>query len=312
MKRKGWFVPIIVFFICMGFLFAYQQNQFSSSHATPSDMPPILWSTTPDAIKKIIVKENGKTIEAVKKDLDWKLVSDTYTNANDFYILTILSNFKEPKLLSVVTSDNSNLAEYGIDQFSKTIILYDENDNAYELICGDLASSNSYYVYSPFSGSVYTISKETFDAITSHPLDWRDLNYLYFDKKSTSKISITYQGEDHIIEAIPSANNNVTFTSTTLSKESVDAFILFLESTRIKGFITDSATENVLSTYGFDNPIFKIAIANTDGKITTINIGSMSVEENLGYITLNSGKAIFAIPYCNIIPKQLVETEKET
>lgn len=311
-KRKGWFVPIIVFFICMGFLFMYQQNQFAASHATPSDMPPILWSTTPDAINKITVKENGKKIEAIKKDFDWKLVSDTYTNANDFYILTILSNFKEPNLLSVVTSDNTALKEYGIDQFSKTIILCDKDNNAYELVCGKEATPTSYYVYSPFSGSVYTIAKEAFDKITSHPLDWRDLNYLYFDKNATTKITITYEGTEHTISATPAQDNKITFTSKTLSKESINAFILFLESTRIKDFITDNATQNVLSTYGFDNPVLKIAIHNKDMQVTNINIGSMVIEENLGYVTLNSGKAIFAIPYFNLTPETVETTTEKT
>ncbi|MEG0501264.1 MAG: DUF4340 domain-containing protein, partial [Cellulosilyticaceae bacterium] len=246
MKQKSWLTPILVFIVCISFLLSYQTRQSGTSLARTVEPPSVPWNIDISHISKIEFKESSKNITAFISENEWQLLSPLQTSADSAYIYNILSKFSTPQLVAEVTSDVTNLAEYGIDKFSKSITLYDTTYNNYELICGTEASSSTYYVYSPTSGIIYTMRKEYFDSVSVTLSSWRDKDYLKFNPETTSKIKVYYNHQTYVLE--PSyIEDEFSFASTLLPQNIVDTIINFLSTTRINTFIVDEASPSVIS-----------------------------------------------------------------
>lgn len=294
LKQKSWLTPILVFIVCISFLLSYQTRQSGTSLARTVEPPSAPWNIDISHISKIEFKESSKDITAFISDNEWQLLSPLQTSADSAYIYNILSKFSTPQLVAEVTSDTTNLAEYGIDKFSKSITLYDTTYNKYELVCGSEASSSTYYVYSPTSGIIYTMRKEYFDSVSVTLSSWRDKDYLNFNSETTSKIKVYYNHQTHLLE--PSyIENEFSFASATLPQDTVDTIINFLSTTRINTFIVDEASPSVISNYGFDKPTITISITHTDGTSITFSMNYSTDKSNESYIMIKGQPSIFAV-----------------
>lgn len=296
MKRKGWFIPILVFFLSLSVLFFYQRFQSSVSLADTTAFPPILWSKTPTDINKVIYADGTKKIESILQEDKWVLSNLNNKYADDLYIYSILENFSQPIFEEVIEIAPIDLTKYGIDQDSPKITLYDTKDNEYTLIKGNSINSLTDYVYSPLSHTVYSMLGTHFANLSSNETDWLNKQLLDFDLANVAKISFSYKSIQATLT--PSlVNNEVVFTSPNINDSLADEFVHFLQSSKIQQFITDNAPDHVLNVYGFNTPSLKCTIYLNSNTTLSLVIGNINEDENICYATVNGTNNIVAIPY---------------
>ncbi|WP_070000028.1 DUF4340 domain-containing protein [Cellulosilyticum sp. I15G10I2] len=310
MKRKGWLVPILFFFISLTGLIFYQKRQDSRSFAAPTSLPPILWSESSVNINKIQFSESGHQIEVLRIADDWELSQPLAARADHSLIYSILLNFKQPSLTEVIDIDPVNLKNYGIDDFSGRITLYTKDNHTYELMRGTLADPSNYYVYSPMAHTIYTMPKSAFNNINTDLAIWRDKHLLNFDKKDIDYITLTYKENTYTL--LPTqADQTTLFESEGLDTEVLNNLIDFFEICKVKNFITDIASPNLLRAYGFDTPTLSAEITLKSGEVLTAVIGNVIKEENICYIVVNGSNSIVTIPYfdLSLLKIENIETE---
>ncbi|MDF2615123.1 MAG: hypothetical protein K0S71_2909 [Clostridia bacterium] len=306
MKRKGWFIPILIFFISISGLVFYQKRQDAHSYAAQANLPPILWSESPADINQVIFSEYGHEVQALRSSRDWELSKPISSKADNLFIYNIILSFKEPSFDTVIDIDPVNLRDYGIDELSPTLKLYTKDNESYELIRGNFADALHYYVYSPMSNTIYTMQKSAFENIHSDLTMWRDKDLLAFNKKDIQNIELTYNNVLHTITPTRLADS-VSFKSETLDEKTLNHLVDFLESCTIKDFITDTADSSLLNAYGFSTPDLKVKIALKSGQSLVTVIGKSLKEENLCYVVINHSSSIATIPYFDL--SQLLKPE---
>lgn len=307
MKRKGWFIPILIFFISITGLIFYQKRQDSHSFAGTTNLPPILWSESSTNINKIVFSENGHEIQALRKNNEWELIKPLSSKADNLFIYNIIVAFKEPAFTQTIDPDPKNLADYGIDSFSPHIELYTINNHTYELTRGKLADAQHYYIYSPMSNTVYTMSKSAFENLHTDLLGWRNKDLLSFKKKDVKKIELSYNNNFYTLLPFKSSSD-VVFKTEGLEEKKLNKLIDFLEASTVKEFITDTADSALLNAYGFNTPSLKLTITLNSGEALTASIGNMLKAENLCYAVINHSSSISTIPYFDL--SGLAEADK--
>lgn len=292
LTKKGWLTPILVFIICISFLLSYQSKQGGSSLAQTTTMPLAPWNIEISNISKITFKESGKQITATLTDNTWTLTEPLETSADSPYIYNILSSFSHPQFIAEVDFNPERLIDYGIDEFSKSITLYDQAGTHYELICGKEASSSTYYVYSSSTKSMYTMHKEHFNHLDSNLSLWRDKDFLHFNAQDTSKIKVYSEGSSYIL--LP--NSQGSFTSDTLSQNQINRIINFLVTVRATTFITDNASPEIIGSYGFNSPHVTISVFDEVGNENTLTLTSPIDGSDESYTMVKGLNSIYTVP----------------
>lgn len=301
MKRKGWLIPIIVFFISIGCLVFYQQRQDINSLADTTTMTPILWSKASSDIVKIKYSQANNTIEAIREGSNWCITSPIKEKGDSAYIYNVIAPFTEPIFDSVVEISPSKLSAYGIDKNSPTITLYDQDNHEYIIQKGSAQDTLFTYVYTPMSDTIYTMAHNPFEAISTDITKWRSKELLSFDRQDITKVIISDGVNSYtLMPEETTINNSTKFTSSELDSNFVETFIFFLESCKIQSFITDTSDESILEAYGFNNPFAKISFYLNTGEKVSLTIGNIVKEENLCYVKLADSSSIVAIPYFDL------------
>lgn len=299
MKRKGWLIPILVFFISIGFLFFYQKIQNTDSFADTTTMPPILWSESSSDITKVIFKQASHKIEVSRSGDEWFLSTPLTDKADALYVYNVISAFTEPMFEQVIEISPTNLTNYGIDELSTTITLYDQDQHEYVLIKGNSVNELSDYVYSPMSDTVYTMPKTAFQNISTDITKWRNKELLSFNKSDVKKINISYNNNSYVL--LPTVENgNISFSNPKLQSNFISSFISLLETAKIQNFVTDEADATILDAYGFSNPSLKTTIYLKSGSTLSLTFGSTLKDENICYIKRGESSSIVTIPYLDL------------
>lgn len=296
MKRKGWAIPILVFFISLGILFSYQKLQDVNSLAATTDLPPILWSKAPSDITKILIQNGEQTIEAYYENDTWYTSKPSSMKADSLYIYNLLTPFVEPNFDTVVEDEPADLTIYGISDASPSITLYDKDEHEYTLIKGKNADNTSDYVYSPLSHTVYTMQKTAFSNISTDTTKWRAKELFTFNAEDVTKITLNYNHKNYALFP-KSTDEGLIFTSDYIESNKATAFVSFLETSKVENFITDSATAHTLKVYGFNTPSASCVIYFKTGKHVGITFGNILKDEGLMYAQLTNTTGIAALSY---------------
>lgn len=264
MKRKGWFIPILVFFISTWVLIMYNQSTREPSLAQTSDLAQLPWDKESSEIQKIVFSSHSSVIEATRNQNNWFITKPTESIADPTYIYNIISQFVSPGVIHTIETDVTDPSSYGIYEYSPSITLYDLNNIEYKLIAGNSADETTYYTYSPLTKCIYTIKKEIFDFVSTDLSYWRSKDYLSFSPQDTSKINISLEGSMHTL--LPSIDQEgIHFYSETLSSDKVNSIIAFLSTSKVENFIIDGAPSHIASSYGFDTPPISLTIYDQSG-----------------------------------------------
>ena len=284
MKRKGWFIPILVFFVCTWFLIMYEQSTNEPYLAQTSNLAQLPWDKNISEIQEIHFSSHSSSFTAKRVDDKWSITSPIQSIADSTYIYDVISKFVSPGLIHTIETEVDDPSPYGIYDYSPTISLIDENGAQYTLIAGDSADETTYYAYSPLTKSIYTIKKEIFDFLSTDLSKWRSKDYITFVPEETSKIELITTTKSYTL--LPSnTNGTTTFSSQELSPKEVEDFIAFLSTSKINQFIIDEAPSHIILSYGFGSPDMKIKIYNTSG--TTQTFSFVKIPNSLYYYVLD-------------------------
>ena len=293
MKRKGWFIPILVFFICTWLLIVYQKSTSEPYLAQTSNLAQLPWDKESTEIKKVVFSSQSSVITAERIQNDWVLTEPLEVMADATYVYNVISRFVSPGLIHTVESEVEDPTAFGIYEYSPSISLYDAYNTEYQLIAGDAADETTYYAYSPLTKCIYTIKKEIFDYVSTDLALWRNKDYLGFSKQQPTKIVLSQKGVLHTLLPSPNQQN---YTSDTLSHEQITNIMSFLSSSKVVNFIMDQAPENIISSYGFNKPDFIFTLYQASGE--TQSFAFKLSEDSLAYYVLDqTSHNIYKVPF---------------
>lgn len=288
MKRKGWFIPIAVFFVCTWFLIMYEQSTNEPYLARTSNLAQLPWDKDISDIQKVHFSAHSSSFTAERVGNDWSITSPIQSVADSTYIYNVISQFVSPGLIHTIESEVSDPSKYGIYDYSPTISLIDENGAEYTLIAGNIADETTYYAYSPLTESVYTIKKEIFDFVSTDLSKWRTKNYITFEPENTSKIEVVSSSDTYTL--LPTAGTTtVNFSTEHLSAKQVEDFLTFLSNSKVSQFITDAAPQHIVASYGFGNPYMKVKIYDISGNTQTFSF--VQIPDSTYFYVLDHSKS---------------------
>lgn len=298
MKRKGWFIPILVFFISTWILIMYNQSTREPSLAQTSDLAQLPWDKESSEIQKIAFSAHSSFIEATRNQNNWFITEPTESMADPTYIYNIISQFVSPGVIHTIETNVTDPSSYGIYEYSPSITLYDLNNVEYKLIAGNSADETTYYTYSPLTQCIYTIKKEIFDFVSTDLSYWRSKDYLNFSAQDTAKINISFEGRMHTIVS-STGEDGIHFSSETLSSDKVNSIIAFLSTSKVETFIMDQASSHIISSYGFDTPSLLLTIYEHSGVSKSFAF-TFPQDKPLYYALDKSNNNIYKVPLFNM------------
>lgn len=284
MKRKGWFIPILVFFVCTWFLIMYEQSTNEPYLAQTSNLAQLPWDKEISDIQEIHFTSHSSSFTAKRVDDEWSITSPIQSIADSTYIYDVISKFVSPGLIHTIEIDVDDPSAYGIYDYSPTISLIDQNGAEYTLIAGNSADETTYYAYSPLTKCIYTIKKDIFDFLSTDLSKWRSKDYINFNKETISKVEFITPTKTYKLLA-PTETGSSSFISEDLTPRDVDNFITFLSSSKIEQFIMDGAPSHIILSYGFDNPHMKLKIYDKAGSSKTFSF--VKIPNSIYYYVLD-------------------------
>lgn len=287
MKRKGWFIPIAVFFVCTWFLIMYEQSTNEPYLAHTSNLAQLPWDKDISEIQQVHFSAHSSSFVAERIDNEWFITNPIQSIADSTYVYNVISQFVSPGLIHTIETEVTDPSSYGIYDYSPTMTLVDENGAEYTLIAGSAASDTTYYAYSPLTRCIYTIKKEIFDFVSSDLASWRTKQYIPFNPEQVAKINVTTPDTHYAIEPV-SIEGNKAFYGENLSQKEVDELINFLSLSKVDQFIIDDASEHIISSYGFNQPNLKVKIYDFSGNATVFSF--VKIQDSSSYYALDHSK----------------------
>lgn len=296
MIKRGWVTPILVSIICIVILLSYQSKQLGQSHARHSNLPQIPWEKELTDIAELHITSGSQTISIKREGASWLMTSPVKSYVDATYLYDALSFILKPPISSTIASPVTDFKSFGIDTYSKSISLIDNEGKKYELICGSESDVSSYYTLEPLSHTIYTIDKNAFDKMSTVVDDWREKRYIQYTPDTLATIKLKVGTQEHLIT--PTIIHDKTeFTSPTLSQPFITELQGFLKTSRISQFIVDHASPEIINSYGFDAPTFSLVLIDQQGtkQIFDFKIGHTNSQSC--YVLDRNSQNIYTIPY---------------
>lgn len=296
MIKRGWVTPILVSIICIVILLSYQSKQLGQSHARHSNLPQIPWEKELTEISELHIVSGGQTISIKRDDASWIMTSPVTSYVDATYLYDALSFVLKPPISSTIASPATDIKSFGIDAYSKSVSLIDNEGKKYELICGSEADQSSYYAFEPLSHTIYTIDKNAFDKMSTVVDDWREKRYIHYNPDTLATIKFKWENQEHLVTKTI-IHDQPTFTSPTLSTDFVTELQSFLKTTRIEQFIVDDASPELIKSYGFDAPTFSLVLIDENGIKQIFDFRRGDTNSKSCYVLDRSSNNIYTIPY---------------
>ncbi len=153
-----------------------------------------------DAIDKIEMTRDGKTVTLKKEEGRWKIAETKDFYAKSAVIATLLDDLRNTSrfALTLVSANKDKKKEFQTDESGTEVRIYQNNKLASDFIVGSLSSDfSSSYVSRPGSSDTYATA-DFFNLFTQK--DWRDPEIFSSDKEGIDKIRLQYSGKEFILE----------------------------------------------------------------------------------------------------------------
>ena len=243
----------------------------------------------------------GQQSELDRKDGKWTLQLPLVARASGNEVTGLLGKILGERVVDFITDDSSNLSQYGLTPPSATITvtLDGENDKPGEdlvLQIGGPVTNKPDQVYAQRlkSNSVFTLTKESVDAIFKAIPNVRDRNILPFDPNKATGISYSIGPKkvqltsDHALwSAVGSAEGPADVG------KAVDLLnrLSQLETTPL---VKDSVTD--LKPFGLDKPQGKITIQSPEFKSGPLTLLIGKAENKLIYVRNSIEPFVYTVP----------------
>lgn len=153
-----------------------------------------------EAVDKIEIIEQGKTLILTKQDEKWK-----YNNSKDFYadISAMAKVFNELKAAvsseaELISDNRERKSEFKTDNSGREIKLYRADKQIADFIIGSGADLGFSYISLPKSTATYEVKADLEGAF--RPAEWRDLTIFLTPEEKINKIRFQYPNREFTIE----------------------------------------------------------------------------------------------------------------
>lgn len=302
MYRKSWIIPMVVLVLSSILLFSYQKNAYNTTYALSQTKTTFTMTNKSSDFTQVEYTWPNHHITAIRNGTSWKLTAPTLSDADGAYMYDLINAFISPGNIHFVQDQPTDLTEYGINDYSPTIRFQTSSGQAFEFIQGKAANASFYYAYSPLTDTLYSIDKKCFNLLSKDLSHWLSKNYITFDPTCTEQVTLTSNGQTHIL--LPSRiHNTIQFKSSTLSDKDVSSIINFLQTTKALTFITTNASSQVIQSYGFNEDALHINVTTTEGDVTSLTLSNTFSNGGSCYVLLQPSNTIVTVPNLPFLQK---------
>lgn len=251
-----------------------------------------LFNFDSSSINEFSLTDSGETFNLVCDDnSNWSFTDKNVkvNNSNIIYAINTLSALSTSKR---VEENAQDLSKYGLD--NPITISCGDGSNTYSVEVGNTSpTGESYYIKLPDNNDVYTISAD--DGVTLH-LTKNDLKFKYIIDAYVSIVNkIVYKKGDETIFNCQKTDGSTwsliePTTSLTVNLSSISNIADLLIRADVVDFISENPTQDELKSYGLDNPLYTIEIADDD-EDRTVYFGN-SPEDNIIYAQFSDTKEV--------------------
>ncbi|CAN5429681.1 hypothetical protein BH10BAC5_BH10BAC5_17590 [soil metagenome] len=240
------------------------------------------------AVNKINIEYKGKSITLTKDGGEWKETSPVSYKVEQKFIGAMLSDLKNYKIDSKVSSNPEKKDSYGFNDSSKTIVTVYENGNKKGsiVIGANSAGSNLVFVKKPEDNNIYLA-----DGIIRYNIVKEDLN----EWRDKQIVSIAMSEISSVEMILPAETFKIT-------KDSLSKFYIGKDSipnTAIMTFLNVLSNMNTQKFYDkpLDSPKYSatIKVEQLGGKMTEINFLKEDVNPVMYLVKTNTSPQVFEI-----------------
>jgi hypothetical protein len=229
-----------------------------------------------------ISAKGGDNIDIVKEGSFWKLKSPFAAPADTSAVDSMFTSLEKLQADELVADQVKDLAQYGLDQPSRTVKAVVEGASApLEVDFGAKSpDGGSVYARRPSEGKVYLVASWVESSFDKKPFDLRDRDLLHVKRDDVRSLDVT--GPEGGYALARNEAGEWTFTkplATLAGRWSVDGLLGTVEGLRMESVAGENVTDaKELARYGLEKPARTVTLVTKDGASRTLEIGAPAPE----------------------------------
>lgn len=242
-----------------------------------------------DEVQAFQIERPGELVGVERKDGAWQLKPGGH-KGDDNAIRTYLSSLRTLRAVEFVDDPALDLSIYGLDnpRLRVRMRLDDSSEKTVEL--GKELDSKNVYVQVLGRDGVYEVGEYTYRNLDKTGRDLRDKTVLPFEVDALQSIEVTRQAGGHYKIMRSGETWTVEGLEGTPNTDVLHEYVGDVHDLSGYEIITDTPSE--LASYGFDNPLLRIALTGKDEKaLGTILIGQIPQDETLDMTAMVEGSS---------------------
>lgn len=217
----------------------------------------------------------GETIRLVKEGSGWKVTAPFTAPADTSAVESILTSLEKLEADEVVVEQAASLAEYGLDQPTRTVTaVVDGAPAPFSVQFGAKSpDGSSVYARAGSAPKVYLVPQWVEGSFDKKPFDLRDRDVLHVKRDDVRSLEVV--GPEGVYSLARTDAGEWAFTkpvATRAGRWSVDGLLGTIENLRMESVAADGATD--AKPFGLDPPARAVTLVLKDGATRTLEIGA--------------------------------------
>jgi hypothetical protein len=222
-----------------------------------------------------IASAGGETIRLVKEGAAWKVAAPFVAPADASAVESLLTSLEKLEADEVVVDEAPSLAEYGLDEPSRTVRAVVEGAAApLEVQFGAKSpDGSSVYARTASAPKVYLVPQWASGTFDKKPFDLRDRDLLHVKRDDVRSLEVL--GPEGSYALARTDAGEWAFTKPMASRAgrwSVDGLLGTIENLRMEQVAAEAVTD--VKPFGLDRPTRTVSLVLKDGSTRAIEIGS--------------------------------------
>ncbi len=243
-------------------------------------------------ICEIIIKSASTTIDIIKQDTNWVMLSPTKGLADPEIVNQILTNVTSARKHNEIKA--KNLAEYGLAQPDIELTLKTTQGIEFQMELGH-ESTYTGQIFAKVNGSqnVVTVGQQVRNCLQRSPNDFRMSRLFDIDNADLSSyksIKILHKDSHTILEHQANGNWEIIEPNPWAAESSiVEDWIRQCGFLKATGFLTDTTQPtSEEAKRALETPSLFVEISKANGKRTTLSVANVSTTGTPVYVAQNS------------------------
>lgn len=211
---------------------------------------------------------DGKTVQLVKSDADWKMLKPLQTKADTGAVEALVGRLQAAQAKSIAAESvtPADLKKFGLDKPSVTVNVNVGSARS-TVVLGSVAPDKTVYARDLSKGTIVTIEGSLADDLKKGAGEYRAKELFEFRPYNTSHVEITRNGQAITFDLTKGTGANAlgTWKRTSpnpadLNHDKMETFLTRLSNLRATSFVDSTAKT------GLDKPVFTVKATFDDSK----------------------------------------------